>query len=228
MEQQHSTLMLRRDFGLFEAHYHREGPDVPWRGNLLMGQLHRMRAPIRWKLIGSELRRLGYHVEVEERPELDADYHHVTESQADACVMRVPHIVPARHIAKVSASPPSPPRPSRHPAGSDVTALLGHAAGTAGADERVWRWAVLAYDNPELTDAPSPDLIAARCLAALPMTPAEAARLPSRWRDITPPDVRRARTTRAMLDLVNRSRDRLQAREVLDQLAAWDRVRLRF
>ncbi|GIJ43449.1 hypothetical protein Val02_03350 [Virgisporangium aliadipatigenens] len=50
-------------------------------------------------------------------------------------------------------------------------------------------------------DTVPPGEISAACLAALPMTRAEAGALPRGWRDTAPDDARRARMTRALLRL---------------------------
>ena len=81
------------------------------------------------------------------------------------------------------------------------------------AAEWTWRWADFILDRR--TDPPGPTSedhdrpadpiapgdVARECLAAVPMTPAEAAALPAEWRALTPEDVRRSRTTTALLRL---------------------------
>ncbi|MEV4763310.1 hypothetical protein AB0J89_11810 [Micromonospora chokoriensis] len=95
---------LLRDWGLLEAYYEREHQDSPWRGTLLMGQLHRMPKPLKWKDIARELRRLGYEVVPEPQPTLEDQYFRVCESGAAAVVNGADTGWPHGHIAKISSS----------------------------------------------------------------------------------------------------------------------------
>lgn len=62
--------------------------------------------------------------------------------------------------------------------------------------EWAWRWARFVRERPGT--AP-PGEIARECLAALPMTPAEAEALPASWRETSAVDVLRSRLTRALV-----------------------------
>src|SRR3954469_2631206 len=75
---------LLRDWGLLEAYYEREHEGAPWRGTLLMGQLHRMPKPLKWKIIARELRKLGYQVVPAPQPTLEDHCFHVVESGSEA------------------------------------------------------------------------------------------------------------------------------------------------
>jgi phage tail protein X len=63
-------------------------------------------------------------------------------------------------------------------------------------DEWAWRWSRFVLDRPGTVAVGE---VARTCLAALPMTAAEAAALPRDWRIRTPDVVRRSRTTLALL-----------------------------
>jgi hypothetical protein len=77
-----------RDFGLLETHYSRASPQLPWRGHLFMGQLRLLKKPLKWKVLGPELRRLGYDVIRRPGPDLGADYYEVTESSSTALIFK--------------------------------------------------------------------------------------------------------------------------------------------
>ncbi|MEV1321233.1 hypothetical protein AB0J14_34745 [Micromonospora arborensis] len=100
----HFSGNLLRDWGLLEAYYEREHEGSPWHGTLLMGQLHRMPKPLKWKDIARELRRLGYEVTPEPQPTLEDDYFRVCESGAGAVVNGKDTGWPRGHIAKISSS----------------------------------------------------------------------------------------------------------------------------
>ncbi|GIE31037.1 hypothetical protein Ait01nite_040820 [Actinoplanes italicus] len=74
--------------------------------------------------------------------------------------------------------------------------LLRQVAGRTAADEWAWRWSEFVLDRPGTV--PVGD-VARVCLAALPMTPGEAAALPADWRSRTPETIRRSRMTLALL-----------------------------
>jgi hypothetical protein len=97
---------LLRDWGLLEAYYEREHEESPWRGTLLMGQLHRMPKPLKWRLIAGELRRLGYEVRPVPQPTLDDHYFRIRESGSEAIVNGQDGGRWWRrgHIAKISAA----------------------------------------------------------------------------------------------------------------------------
>jgi hypothetical protein len=70
------------------------------------------------------------------------------------------------------------------------------AAAIWPADEWAWRWADYVLDRP---GAVAGHEVTRVCLAALPMTPTEAASLPVDWRARTPEHVHRSRMTLALL-----------------------------
>jgi hypothetical protein len=81
-------LALIRDYGLLEAHYSRASPQAPWRGDRFMAGLRWLKKPLKWKILGPELRRLGYDVIRRPRPDLGADYYEVTESSSTASIFK--------------------------------------------------------------------------------------------------------------------------------------------
>jgi hypothetical protein len=240
--------LLVRGFGLLEEHCSRASPQAPWRGDFFMGQMRWMKKPLKWKVLGPELRGLGYEIVRHARPELGADYYEVVESGSTASIFR-------GHVYKISATdrPPYPsgtrdfnaihrtvyaaigrPRstwpdwlagedgpdpdrlrtaertvytvlsehPSRAAAGVAFHAYLMDQAAAAKAwpaDEWAYRFAQFAAEHRDLPGVPAPDTVAAHCLAALPMDRAAAARLPTDWRAVAPPDVRASKMTRALL-----------------------------
>ncbi|MFC4072900.1 hypothetical protein [Actinoplanes subglobosus] len=74
--------------------------------------------------------------------------------------------------------------------------LLQRAAARWPPDEWAWRWSRFVLDRPGTV--PVGD-VSRTCLAALPMSPTEAASLPAAWRDRTPDVIRRSRMTLALL-----------------------------
>ncbi|MEU4623940.1 hypothetical protein AB0G04_28695 [Actinoplanes sp. NPDC023801] len=74
--------------------------------------------------------------------------------------------------------------------------LLRQVADQVPADEWAWRWSDFVLARPGTV--PVGD-VARVCLAALPMSPEEAAALPRDWRSRTPETVRRSRMTLALL-----------------------------
>jgi hypothetical protein len=96
--------LLIRHFGLLEVHCSRPSRQAPWRADFFAAQLWRMRKPVKWKVLGPELRRRGYEVIRREEPKLRADYYRVAESGSTAVVFR-DRDLPRRwgHIAKISA-----------------------------------------------------------------------------------------------------------------------------
>jgi hypothetical protein len=230
-----------RHYGLLEEYCSRPSPEVPFRSDFFMAQLRWLKKPLKWKVLGPELRRLGYHVVLRLRPDLGADYWTVAESGSSASIFR-------RHVYKVSTTsqPPYPvgmgdfnavhrtvyaaiARPgsawpdrladpdwlrtaertvftvvSEHPSrAAEAVAvhafLLDRAAKVWPADEWAYRRAVFAAEHRDLPGVPTPDAVAASCLAALPMDRAAAARLPSDWRAIAPADVYASKVTHALL-----------------------------
>ncbi|BCJ48260.1 hypothetical protein GCM10010168_26200 [Actinoplanes ianthinogenes] len=97
---------LLRDWGLLEAYYEREHRGAPWHGTLLMGQLHRMPKPLKWRPIAHELRRLGYQIVPEPQPGLEDRYFRVAESGSQAVVngRDTGRRWPRGHLAKISAA----------------------------------------------------------------------------------------------------------------------------
>ncbi|GAA4606547.1 hypothetical protein GCM10023107_77040 [Actinoplanes octamycinicus] len=97
---------LLRDWGLLEAYYEREHRDALWHGTLLMGQLHRMPKPLKWRPIAHELRRLGYEIVPVPQPGLEDQYFRVAESQSQAIVngRDTGRRWPRGHLAKISAA----------------------------------------------------------------------------------------------------------------------------
>jgi hypothetical protein len=279
---------LLRDWNVLEAYYERTHDDAPWRGILLMGQLHRMRKPLKWKLIAGQLRRLGYHIVPVPRPPLTDRYFHVVESGSEAVVNGddAGHTLPRGHLAKISAPewlPMTPPvrryqfnavhravfpatgQPERswpqwlasHQPEPDPEFLrLAHAAVHTVAREHperayaaaglhdwvlaraeaahVWSNAEQAlltarcaagapfHPLPARPGSPSSDLIIGRCLGALPFTRESAPSRPADWRDIAPPEVHRAKLTRALLRAADRVVDQATDRHLIGELAAWN------
>jgi hypothetical protein len=74
--------------------------------------------------------------------------------------------------------------------------LLERAAAVWPADEWAWRWSRFVLDRPGTVEVGE---VGRTCLAALPMSPSEAADLPRNWRARTPDVVRRSRMTLALL-----------------------------
>jgi hypothetical protein len=140
---------LLRDWGLLEAYYEREHEAAPWRGALLMSQLHRMRKPLKWKVIARELRRLGYEVTPVAQPTLEDHYFRVCESGALAVVNGEGTVPgwPRGHIAKISSSdwlPLGPP-----PATYEFNAVHRAIYAATAEPERSWAgW--LATQQPKL------------------------------------------------------------------------------
>jgi hypothetical protein len=98
--------------------------------------------------------------------------------------------------------------------------LLGQArtAGTWPREEWAWRWARFVCERPGTVP---PGDIARECLAALPMTPAEAQALPANWRETPAADVLRSRMTHALLNFAD---DDSPSPEVTADLARWHPV----
>jgi hypothetical protein len=95
--------LLIRNFGLLEVHCSRPSRQAPWRADFFTAQLWRMKKPVKWNVLGPELRRHGYEV-IRREPKLRADYYQVAESGSTAVVFRdrdLPHR--RAHIAKISA-----------------------------------------------------------------------------------------------------------------------------
>jgi hypothetical protein len=104
-----SDRTMLRDFGLLEAYCQRGSADEPWRNTGFVAQLWRMTKPLKWRVLGAELRRLGYEVVHRPQPGLGTDYYEVAESGSSAAVFR-DHPRLRGHIGKVSAGdgPPMP------------------------------------------------------------------------------------------------------------------------
>jgi hypothetical protein len=98
--------------------------------------------------------------------------------------------------------------------------LLDEAAGVWPADEWAFRFARFAVKHRDLPGVPTPDTVAARCLAALPMDRAAAARLPTDWRAWAPADVRASKMTRALLRYARDAAP--QAPATLAELTRWN------
>ena len=73
--------------------------------------------------------------------------------------------------------------------------LLAQAAVVWPSDEWAYRFAWFATEHHSLPV----EVVAARCLAALPMDRAAVERIPADWRAVAPADVRASRMTRALL-----------------------------
>ncbi|MDR6320788.1 hypothetical protein [Actinoplanes couchii] len=93
--------------------------------------------------------------------------------------------------------------------------LLDRARAVWPADEWAWRWSRFVLDRPGTVPAGT---VAPVCLAALPLTRAEAAELPRDWRGRTPSEIRNSRMTLALLR--NAALD-VPAPPVDPELAAW-------
>ncbi|NMO51356.1 hypothetical protein HH310_09160 [Actinoplanes sp. TBRC 11911] len=74
--------------------------------------------------------------------------------------------------------------------------FLDQARAVFRPEDWTYHWAKFQRRWPALI---SPAEVTRTCLAALPMTLAEACALPTTWRDVSPDDARRARMTRALL-----------------------------
>jgi hypothetical protein len=83
-----TDLTLVRHFGLLVAYCHRPTPRAPWRNDLFVAELRWLTKPVRWPVLGRELRGLGYDIGYEPRPDLGADYYTVTESGSSASVFK--------------------------------------------------------------------------------------------------------------------------------------------
>ena len=77
--------------------------------------------------------------------------------------------------------------------------LMDRGAALWPADEQAFRTAEFAAEHPGLPHRATVDELAARCLAALPITREEAAALPGPWREWTPAGVRAAKMTGALI-----------------------------
>jgi hypothetical protein len=141
---------LLRDWGLLEAYYEREHDGAPWRGTLLMGQLHRMPKPVKWKLIARELRAAGYEIVPVPQPLLDDHYFRVVESGSEAIVSGedVGRWLRRDHIAKISASDwlPLGPRSDRSARQAVHRSVYAVTAG----HERTWApWLAAQEPRPD-------------------------------------------------------------------------------
>ena len=236
-----------RHFGLLEV----------YGGVSFVAQLRWLKKPLKWKVLGPELRRLGY--EVVHR----SDRYEVTESNSTAVIFRG-HVysVSATALPRLPAGTPDfnavhrtvyaaigrprdswpgwlaehgGPDPDRlrtaeltvsvvlreHPdRAAEAMAfhafLLERAEAVWPADEWACRFARFAAEHGGRPG----DVVAARCLAALPMDRAAAARIPADWRAITPADVRALRMTRALLRYAREAGPRSPVTSA--ELARWD------
>lgn len=138
---------LVRDWGLLEAYYEREDEDTPWRAALLMGQMHRMPKPLKWRLIARELRTLGYEIEPEPQPTLEDHYFRVAQSGSEVVVNGGDAVRrwPRGHIAKISAPDWLAlwPRPRTY----EVNAVHRSIYRAVGTPERSWA-ELLAGQHP--------------------------------------------------------------------------------
>jgi hypothetical protein len=138
--------LLIRHFGLLEVHCSRASRQAPWRADFFVAQLWRMRKPVKWKVLGPELRRQGYEVIPREEPKLRADHYRVAESGSTAAVFR-DRDLPRRwgHIAKISARNAAP-IPTGTP---DFNAVHRAVSAAVGEPRSAWPGRLTGQGGPD-------------------------------------------------------------------------------